>query len=118
MFERSGVNSNIFPIAMVFGVLSGFMIGILLNVIAYKVPLYIYLVLAVILLAGGLFSLVVGIYAFAIWRIFIFITDSLVDIRAFPRPNIPIRTLNTQRLLFLIIFMYFSAQYALVTLVV
>ncbi len=148
MFERSAKNANLFPIAMVFGVLSGFTIGILFHVTAYskgipwwiqsifavagiisaiwvyrylqvdqalKMPVYIYLVQAVLLLAGGLSSLYVGNYYFAIWGIFIFISDSLVGIRAFPNPQKPIRWLDTRRILFLIIVLYYSAQFALVS---
>ena len=148
MFEQSANNENLFVVTMILGVLSGFMIGILLNVTAYaagtplwlqallafiaiiasvivyrylevepglKVPIYIYLVQAVILLTGGLSSFYIGHYAFAIWGITIFITDSLVGIRAFPSIEKPIRWLDTRRILFLIIVLYYAAQYALVT---
>ena len=148
MFERSDKAPGLFPVAMVLGVLSGFTIGILFNVIAYteniplwiqgsfvgvgvvaaavvyrylqvepalKVPVYVYLVQAVILLAGGLSALYVGRYPFAVWGIFIFISDSLVGLRAFPSSQKTIPWLNPKRILFLIIVLYYAAQYALVS---
>ena len=148
MFERSSQNDGLFPVAMVFGVLSGFTIGILFNLTAFnkgiplwwwtfaalfavlltiymfrflkvesaqKVPVYIYLVQAVVLLTGGLSSLYTQNYAFAVWGIFIYISDTLVGIRAFPSIERPIRWLNARRILFLIIVIYYSAQYALVS---
>lgn len=99
-------------------------VGIVASMIVYRyldverpliIPVLIYLVQAVILLAGGLSSWYVGNYAFAVWGIFIFISDSLVGIRAFPNPKKPIGWLDTQRILFAIIVLYYSAQYALVT---
>jgi hypothetical protein len=74
-----------------------------------------YLLQAVILLTGGLSSLYVGNYSFAIWGVFIFLSDSLVGIRAFPNPEKPIRWLSTRRILFIIFVLYYSAQYALVS---
>lgn len=148
MFERSAQNENLFPIAMILGVLSGFAIGILFNILAnaaglplwihgiflilgiaagifvyqylkvddsFKIPVYIYLVQVMILLTGGMGSLYIGKFAFAIWGIFIFTSDSLVGLRAFPNPERPIKWLDTRRILFLIIVLYYSAQYALVS---
>jgi hypothetical protein len=148
MFEHSVKNDDLFPIAMVFGVLSGFSIGILFNLTAYskgiplwwlgvfilagiiltanvyrylqveaalKIPVYIYLVQAVILFSGGLASIYTRNYSFAIWGIFIYFSDTLVGIRAFPNPERPICWLHSNRLLFLIITLYYSAQYALVS---
>ena len=77
-------------------------------------PVYIYLVQAVILLAGGLSSLYTGNYAFGVWGIFIFLSDSLVGLRAFPNPQRPIPWLNGYRILFAIILIYYTAQFALV----
>lgn len=147
-FERSVTRPDLFPLAMIFGVLSGFIIGITFNVevsmkgipplthIAFfviaviaavqvyrvlevedalKIPVLIYLVQAVVLLAGGLASLYVGNIHFAIWGIFLFVSDSLVGIRAFPDPDRPIRWLNQYRILFAIIVIYYAAQYALVS---
>jgi len=148
MFERSVTNENLFPIAMVLGVISGFTIGILFNVVAFsqgipwwiqglfvgigivaaiivyrylevdpalKMAVYIYLVQAVILMAGGLSSLYIGNIFFAIWGIFIFLSDSLVGLRAFPSQKRPFPWLDTKRILFLIIVLYYAAQYALVS---
>ena len=144
-FERSTEKENLFPLAVVLGVISGFTIGILINlaadiplvphiifaaiavaatVIVYhfldvgkdmRIPIYIYLVQAVILLTGGMASLYAGHTAFGIWGITIFLTDSLVGIRAFPSANRPIKWLTTRRILLLIIIPYYAAQYALVT---
>ncbi|KAA3660971.1 MAG: hypothetical protein DWQ04_17855 [Chloroflexi bacterium] len=147
MFERSVTNENLFPIAMVLGVISGFTIGILFNVIAFSrgapwwiqgvfvgigivaavfvyrylevdpvlnIAVYIYLVQAVILLAGGLSSLYVGNIFFAIWGVFIFLSDSLVGLRAFPSQKRPLPRLIEKRILFSIIVLYYAAQYALV----
>ena len=146
-FERSARNPNMFTIAMVLGVLSGFAIGILFildantqgvplwvmgvsilmavlaAVFVYrylevpddlKIPVYIYLVQAVLLLSGGLLSLYIGSYSFAVWGIFIFISDALVGLRAFPSSKRPIRWLDVHRILFLIIVLYYSAQFVLV----
>ena len=148
MFERSADKPKLFPLAMVFGVISGFTIGILfilnaraeaisfwvlavfagtgifLTAFVYrylevendlKIPVYIYLVQAVLLLTGGLSALYIGNFYFAIWGIFIYISDTLVGIRAFPNPQKPIPVLTTQRILFLIIVIYYAAQYALVS---
>ncbi|WP_428776562.1 hypothetical protein [Vibrio sp.] len=120
--SASHTSNDLFPIAMVFGVISGFTIGILFNVVAVsqdiswwvlavfvaiggvsavgvyryldvdldlKIPVYIYLIQAVILMAGGLSSLYVGNIFFAIWGIFIFVSASLVGIRAFPSQKRP-----------------------------
>ena len=147
-FERSETNPDLFPLAMIFGVISGFIIGITFNVAAIlkgisplvhlvilviaviaavlvcgylkvegalKIPVIIYLVQAVILLAGGLASLYTGNIYFAIWGIFLFVSDSLVGVRAFPNPEKPIRWLNQSRILFAIIVIYYAAQYALVS---
>lgn len=146
MFERSGNNETLFPIAIAFGMISGFTIGILFNVVAIsqgipwsvliafvtigvilaigvyryldvdpalKIPITIYLIQAIILMAGGLSSLYVGNIFFAIWGISIFVTDSLVGIRAFPSQKRPFPYLNDRRILFLIIVIYYAAQYAL-----
>lgn len=148
MFEMSTQKPNAFTFAMIFGVLSGFtigvlfvfnainqgvsilwllifaMIGILLTAIIYrylevdaslKIPVYIYLVQAVILFTGGLASLYIRNYHFAIWGVFIYISDSLVGIRAFPSSKRPIQWLTPRRILFSIIVLYYSAQYALVS---
>lgn len=148
MFERSNESPGLFTVAMVLGVLSGFTIGILINVSAIseniplavqgellgasilvtlliyrylqvepglKIPVFIYLIQAVILLTGGLSSLYLGDYHFAVWGVFIFISDSLVGLRAFPNPQRPISWLNHRRILFLIIVLYYAAQYALVS---
>jgi hypothetical protein len=147
-FERSVTRPDLFPLAMIFGLLSGFIIGITFTVEAYlkgipplihiaffvivviaallvyrvlkveralKIPVLIYLVQAVILLTGGLASLYTGNIHFAIWGIFLFVSDSLVGIRAFPEPDRPIRWLNQYRILFAIIVIYYAAQYALVS---
>jgi F0F1-type ATP synthase assembly protein I len=147
-FEASQAKPNLFPLAMIFGVLSGFIIGITFNMVAYlkgvpplvlivflvigviaavlvyrylkveqalKIPVFIYLVQAAILMAGGLSSLYSGNFYFAIWGIFLFVSDSLVGIRAFPNPERPIRWLNHYRILFAIIVIYYAAQYALVS---
>jgi len=147
-FERSETNPDLFPLAMIFGVLSGFIIGITFNVAAIlkgisplvhlvffgiaviaavfvygylkvdgalKIPVTIYLVQAVILLAGGLVSLYTGNIYFAIWGIFLFVSDSLVGVRAFPNPEKPNRWINQYRILFAIIVIYYAAQYALVS---
>ena len=133
---------------MIFGVISGFIIGITFNVAAIlkgisplvhliilviaviaavlvygylkvegmlKIPVIIYLVQAVILLVGGLASLYTGNIYFAIWGIFLFVSDSLVGVRAFPNPEKPIGWLNQSRILFAIIVIYYAAQYALVS---
>ena len=144
-FERSAQKENLFPLAVVLGVISGFTIGIMINLAAgipllvhgvfaaiaivatvfvyqyldvekdMRIPIYIYLVQAVILLTGGLASLYAGNTAFGIWGITLFITDSLVGIRAFPSSKRPIQWLTTRRILFLIIIPYYAAQFALVT---
>lgn len=146
-FEQSLSDAKLFPLAMVLGVVSGFSIGILFNMLAFKagIPLLvqigffvigiiaamlvyrqlevgsefklaisIYLVQAVILLAGGLASWYVGNYEFAVWGIFLFVSDSLVGIRAFPSSQKPKPWLNSYRILFAIIVIYYAAQYALV----
>ena len=79
-----------------------------------KMAIYIYLIQAIILLTGGLASLYVGNIFFAIWGISIFITDSLVGIRAFRSEKRPLSLLTDRRILFLIIVIYYAAQYALV----
>ena len=147
-FERSETRPDLFPLAMIFGVLSGFIIGITFNVAAnlkgipsvvhlvffvigvlavvlvyrylkvegaLKIPVFIYLVQAVNLLLGGLASLYTGNIYFAIWGIFLFVSDSLVGVRAFPNPEKPVRWLNQYRILFAIIVIYYAAQYALVS---
>lgn len=147
VFEKSTNRAELFPIAIGFGVISGFIIGITFNVTAfsaglswpvfagfalisvvasvlvyrmlwvdppYKIPVYVYLLQAVILLTGGLASLYVGNVAFAVWGIFIFLSDVLVGIRAFPNKENPVRWLSEYRILFAIIVLYYSAQYALV----
>jgi len=148
IFEKSTSKPELFPIAIGFGVISGFIIGILLNVNAfaqalpwpvflgfvligvvasvvvyrmlkmdpaYKIPIFVYLIQAIILLTGGLASLYIGNYAFAVWGIFIFLSDALVGIRAFPDKENPIRWLSEYRILLAIIVLYYSAQYALVS---
>ncbi len=80
-----------------------------------RIPIYIYLVQAVILLTGGLASLYAGHTAFGIWGVTIFLTDSLVGIRAFPSAKRPIHWLTKRRILLLIIVPYYAAQYALIT---
>ena len=148
MFERSVTNENLFPIAMVLGVLSGFAMGIMINLDAawsgiplgmqitffgigviaaimvyryldvdpgLKVPVYIYLVQAVVLLAGGLSAFYVGNVFFGIWGVFIFLSDSLVGLRAFPSEKRPIPWQTKERILFAIIVLYYSAQFALVS---
>ena len=80
----------------------------------YKIPIFVYLIQAVILLTGGLASLYIGNYAFAVWGIFIFLSDALVGIRAFQDKEKPVRWLSEYRILFAIIVLYYSAQYALV----
>jgi len=65
-------------------------------------------------MAGGLSSLYVGNIYFAIWGVFIFLSDSLVGLRAFPSQKRPLPMLNNCRILFLIIVLYYAAQYALV----
>ena len=144
-FERSPEKESLFPLAVVLGVVSGFTIGIMINLTAriplvlhvifafiaiaatvfvyryldvekdMRIPITIYLVQAVILFTGGLASLYAGNIAFGIWGITIFLTDSLVGIRAFPSAKRPIRWLTTRRILLLIIIPYYAAQYALVT---
>ena len=144
-FERSTEKESLFPLAVVLGVISGFTIGIMINLVAripllphiifaviaiittvlvyryldvskdMRIPIFIYLIQAVILLTGGMASLYAGHTAFGIWGITIFITDSLVGIRAFPSVKRPIKWLDTRRILFLIIIPYYAAQYALVT---
>jgi hypothetical protein len=144
-FERSTGKESLFPLAVALGVISGFTIGIMINLVAriplvthiifaviaiiatiliyryldvskdMRIPIFIYLIQAVILLTGGLASLYAGHTAFGIWGITIFITDSLVGIRAFPSTKHPIKWLTTRRILFLIIVLYYAAQYALVT---
>ena len=143
-FERSTKKESLFPLAVVLGMLSGFTIGILINLTArislvphivfaviavaatvfvyryldvskdMRLPITIYLVQAVILLTGGMASLYAGNIAFGIWGITIFLTDSLVGIRAFPSAKRPVKWLTTRRILFLIIVPYYAAQYALV----
>lgn len=147
LFERSADKPGLFPLAMIFGVISGFIIGISFNVVAYlaavpvlvhvgcfivggimavsvyrylkveaalKVAVYIYLVQAVILLAGGLACIFAKEYPFAVWGIFLFVSDSLVGIRAFPNPDRSIGWLNPRRMLQTILAIYYTAQYALV----
>jgi hypothetical protein len=147
MFERSVVRPEIFPLAMVFGVVSGFVIGILFNVVAslagvpvlvqagcavvgiimavlvyrylevepaLRLAVYVYLVQAVILLAGGLACLFAGEYPFAVWGILLFVSDSLVGIRAFPNPQRRIGWLSTYRILLAILVIYYAAQFAMV----
>ena len=122
VFEKSTIKPELFPIAIGFGVISGFIIGITFNASAfssgmswsvfagfafmaviasvfvyrmlkvdpsYKIPIYVYLFQTVVLLTSGLASLHVGNYAFAVWGIFIFLSDALVGIRAFPDKEIP-----------------------------
>lgn len=148
LFELSLEKPNLFALAMVFGVLSGFTIAILFNVTAHaagvplwqqgifalvgiallavvysylevepglKIPVYVYLVQAVLLFTGGVSSLVSGNVFFGIWGIFIFISDSLVGIRAFPSAKRPIPWLDKRRILLLILLLYYPAQYALIT---
>ena len=148
VFEKSVAKPELFPIAIGFGVVSGFIIGITFNVNAfsaglswsvfaifalisviasvfvyrmlkvdppYQIPVYVYLLQAVILLTGGLASLFVGNYAFAVWGVFIFLSDALVGIRAFLVKENPICWLSEYRILFAIIVLYYSAQYALVS---
>lgn len=144
-FERSAKKENLFPLAVVLGVISGFTIGIMINLVAripfvphtifaiiavaatvfvyryldvsedMRIPITIYLIQAVILLTGGMASLYAGNTAFGIWGITIFITDSLVGLRAFPSSKRPIKWLTKRHTLFLIIIPYYAAQYALVT---
>ena len=146
-FERSAARPGLFPLAMGLGVISGLIIGVTLNVVAYRagvplwvhlaslligvtaarsvylyllvdpafqVPVMIYLVQAVILLAGGLVSLYNEAYPFALWGIALFFSDSLVGIRAFPNPERSIPWLTPSRILFAIITLYYTAQYALI----
>jgi hypothetical protein len=146
-FERSVVRPEIFPIAMVLGVASGFVIGILFNVVAslagvpvlvhvgcvvvggvmaalvyrylqvepsLRLAVYVYLVQAVILLAGGLACLFAGEYPFAVWGILLFASDSLVGIRAFPNPERRIWWLSTYQILLAILLIYYTAQFAIV----
>lgn len=148
LFERSVHKPDLFPLAMVFGVLSGFTIGVLFNwqaaaqgvplwlhllflgvgigatAVVYrylqveqalKIPVYIYLLQAIILITGGLSTLFAGLYHFAVWSIFIFLSDSLVGLRAFPNPQRAVPWLNNRRILRLIIVLYYPAQFALVT---
>ncbi len=144
-FERSTEKESLFPLAVVLGVVSGFTIGILINLVAdipllphiifaviaiaatvfvfsylnvakdMLLPITIYLVQAVILLTGGLASLYAGNTTFGIWGITIFLTDSLVGVRAFPSAKRPIHWLTARRILLLIIVPYYAAQYALVS---
>ncbi|HKJ26445.1 MAG TPA: hypothetical protein VJ965_02310 [Anaerolineales bacterium] len=148
LFELSLEKPNLFALAMVFGVLSGFTIAILFNVTAHaagaplwvlgifavvgigllsvvysfldvdpglKIPVYIYLIQAVFLFTGGMSSLYVGNIFFAIWGVFIFISDSLVGIRAFPNAKKPIPWLDKRRLLLYILVLYYPAQFALIS---
>lgn len=147
-FERSTTRPELFSLAMVLGVVSGLIIGVTFNLVAYaagvplwihlasfligitaarsvylylqvdpayQIPVIIYLAQAVILLAGGLVSLYNEAYHFALWGIALFISDSLVGLRAFPHPERPIPWLTPNRLLFAIITIYYTAQYALVS---
>jgi hypothetical protein len=147
LLEQSEEKPGLFPLAMVFGVVSGLMFGVLLNLVAMqagvplpihvgclivgvlsaifvyrfldvepglKLAVYIYLVQAIILLAGGLASLFAGQYAFAVWGILIFISDALVGIRAFPSAKRPIAWLTIYRILLTILTIYYTAQYAMV----
>jgi hypothetical protein len=147
MFERSEAKPELFPVAMIFGVISGFTFGVFFNVVAFlagvpvlvqvgclvvgvvlaafvysylkvdpslKLAVYVYLVQAVILLAGGLACLFAGRAPFAVWGILIFISDSLVGIRAFPNPERRISWLSTYRILLAILVIYYPAQYAMV----
>jgi hypothetical protein len=147
MFEQSVAKPELFPVAMIFGVISGFTFGIFFNVVAFragvpvpihagclvvglvlaalvysflkvdpslKLAVYVYLVQAVILLAGGLACLFAGQVPFAVWGILIFISDSLVGIRAFPNPDRRIGWLSTYRVLLAILVIYYPAQYAMV----
>lgn len=118
-FERSTGRPGLFPLAMVLGVISGLIIGVTLNLVAYtagvpmwvhlasfligvtaarsvylylqvdpafKIPVIVYLVQAVILLAGGLVSFYNEAYPFALWGIALFISDSLVGLPRFSQP--------------------------------
>jgi uncharacterized protein (DUF983 family) len=147
-FERSADRPGLFPLAMALGMISGLIIGITLNAVAYaagvplwvhlasfligitaarsvylyiqvdpafQVPVTIYLVQAAILLAGGLVSLYNEAYPFALWGIALFISDSLVGLRAFPNPERPIPWLTPSHLLFAILILYYTAQYTLVS---
>ena len=79
-----------------------------------RLAVYIYLVQAVILLAGGLACLFAGEYPFAVWGILLFVSDSLVGIRAFPNPERRIGWLSTYRILLAILVIYYTAQFAIV----
>ena len=148
MFELSLEKPNLFALAMVFGVLSGFTIAILFNLTAHaagtplwlqgifaavavgllaivysylevdpglKIAVYVYLIQAVLLFTGGMSSLYAGNIFFAIWGVFIFISDSLVGIRAFPSTKKPIPWLDKRRILLFILVLYYPAQFALMT---
>jgi len=111
----SGISTLIHLGFFIFGVLAAAWVYRYLKVEpGLKLAIYIYLIQAVILLAGGLASLYIGSGYFAIWGIFLFISDSLVGIRAFPNPDKPIHWLDENRILFAIIVIYYTAQYALV----
>ncbi len=147
VFERSTANAKLFPLALGFGMISGFIFGLTFNYLALdqgisgvvlggyyliailagilvyrylqvdpalKVPIMIYLAQVIILLAGGLASFSVGNPYFGIWGVFIFISDFLVGLRAFPNPDRPIPWLTPGRILVTILVLYYSAQLSLV----
>jgi hypothetical protein len=145
VFERSVTNEKLFPIALGFGMLSGFIIGITYNLNALdqgispgilaayfaiavlvgigvyrylrvepalRTAVLVYLVQVIILLAGGLASLTVGNPYFGLWGVFIFFSDTLVGLRAFPNPDRPIPWLTPPRILIAILTLYYTSQIA------
>ncbi len=146
MFERSVTNEKLFPVALGFGMISGFIIGITYNLYALdqgitpgilaayyaiavlagigvyrylkvepalRIAVLVYLVQVIILLAGGLATFTVGNPYFGLWGVFIFFSDSLVGLRAFPNPDRPIAWLTPARILVAILTLYYTSQIAL-----
>ena len=146
-FERSEANPSLFTLAMVLGVLSGFIIGTAINLTALsstpsiihgfafgiafaaalfvyrylavpkelRIPVLVYLAQAVILLGGGLASFYSGNIHFGLWGVLLFVSDSLVGLRAFPNPQKPVRQLDASRILFGIIVIYYPALAVMVS---
>ena len=73
----------------------------------------IYLLQVIILLAGGLASFSVGNLYFGIWGVFIFLSDSLVGLRAFPNQDRPLSWFTPTRILITILILYYTSQIAL-----
>jgi hypothetical protein len=80
----------------------------------FKIPVYLYIVQIVILLAGGIAAGFVGNYYFLLWGILLFISDSLVGIRSFPNEKRKVPGLTVNRILMLILLVYYTAMFVMI----